>query len=459
MTRRPGYTEGPVGRLMVGSAFPMLAGTLSISGYNIVDTYFVGQLGRIPLAAMGYTFPVVMFIGCIYHGLGGGATTPVAQYLGGDRRRDAARIVSSAVILVILAGILIGTLGLLSVDLLFPRLGATPQVMPDIRRYMLIWYLGSTVNALSMMGNHLLISGGTPRLAGMMMLVGMGLNALFDPVFISGWGIIPGMGVAGAAFATVVAQTIALALLFLILHFRLHLIAAPWRIPWVRLVAAWRVIARYGIPAMLGMVLNPIGMGVVTFAVSRTGGDLAVAATNAAGRLEGIAFIFPMSLGMTLLPMVAQNFGAKRFDRINECRRFAMRFAGIFLAAMSVVYFVFAREFAALFVKDSEVVAMMARYLRVIVWGFAAIEIHRYSTFFFTGTGHPLAAAVLNLTRVVAFMVPLALTAMAFHSLNGVFAARLVADLASGTIGCLLAARLTHRFVASPSSNGEEVHP
>ena len=456
MTRRPGYTEGPVGRLMIASAFPMLAGTLSISGYNIVDTYFVGQLGRIPLAAMGYTFPVVMFIGCIYHGLGGGATTPVAQYLGAERRADAARIVSSATLLVLLAGLLIGVGGILSIDLLFPRLGATPQVMPDIRRYMTIWYLGSTVNALSMIGNHLLISGGTPRLAGTMMLAGMGLNALLDPLFISGFGFIPPLGVAGAALATVVAQGIALAALFVILHFKLHLIASPWSLTRSRLLAAWRVIARYGIPATLGMVLNPIGMAVVTFAVSRTGGDLAVAATNAAGRLEGVAFIFPMSLGMTLLPMIAQNFGAKRPDRINECRRFAMRFAAIFLAVMSIVYFTFAREFAALFVKDPEVAEMMARYLRIIVWGFAAIEIHRYSTFFFTGTGHPFAAAVLNLARVVVFMVPLTLAAMAVGTLNGIFAARLIADLASGTIGCVLAARLTHRLVAGTPAGGEK---
>jgi len=448
MSLRPGYTEGPVGRLMLHSALPMLAGTLSISGYNLVDTYFVGQLGRDPLAAMGYTFPVAMFIGCIYHGLGGGATTPVAQYLGAGRRDTAARVVGSAVLLVLLAGLLIGIAGILSIGVLFPMLGATPQVMPLVRQYMVVWYLGSTVNALSMIGNHLLISGGTPRLAGIMMMTGMGLNALFDPIFISGFGVFPGFGIAGAALATVLAQGISLAALFWILHFKLRLVAAPWRIPRVRMFAAWRVIARYGIPATLGMVLNPIGMAVVTFAVASTGGDLAVAATSAAGRLEGIAFIFPMSLGMTLLPMVAQNFGAKRCDRIDECRRFAMRFAGIFLALMSLVYFLFARELAALFVRDLEVVEMMARYLRIVVWGFGAIEIHRYSTFFFTGTGHPFASAVLNLARVIAFMVPLTLLAMHFRSLEGVFAARLVADLVSGTIGSLLAARLTSRLAS-----------
>ncbi|MBR3942628.1 MAG: MATE family efflux transporter, partial [Clostridia bacterium] len=68
---------------MLKTAFGMLAGTLAMSGYNIVDTYFVGKLGKVPLAAMGFTFPVVMLIGCLFHGLGTGVMTTCAQALGG----------------------------------------------------------------------------------------------------------------------------------------------------------------------------------------------------------------------------------------------------------------------------------------------------------------------------------------------------------------------------------------
>ncbi len=447
-----GYTRGPIGRVMVSTAFSMLAGTLAISGYNIVDTYFVARLGKLPLAAMGFTFPVVMLVGCVYNGLGGGVMTPVAQLLGGGRREQAARMVTSGALLITLTGVLMGVAGCLSLDFIFIRLGATPEVLPMVRSYMVIWYLGSLTGALAMSGNHLLVAAGAPKTAGLMMMGGMVLNAVLDPFFIFGWWFFPELGIAGAALATVVSQLISLLALAAILHWRLRLIAPFSAIPYPRLFRAWRVIARYGIPAMLGMVLNPVGMAVVTKAVAVTGGDTAVAATAAAGRLEAVAFIFPMSLGMSLLPMVGQNYGARAYDRIDRCRRFSMRFAGGFLLLMSVVYYVLAEPLSRVFSSDPEVVATMVRYVRITTWGFAFIEIHRYSTFFFTGSGHPTAAAALNVLRIIGFMVPLTLLALWQDSLDGVFYARLAADMAAGIIGCTLAKLLTRHLLRRTES-------
>jgi Na+-driven multidrug efflux pump len=89
----------------------------------------------------------------------------------------------------------------------------------------------------------------------------------------------------------------------------------------------------------------------------------------------------------------------------------------------------------------------MAHYLRVITWGFAFIEIHRYSSFFFTGTGKAKSGAALNIMRVAGFMVPLTLIALCFNSLEGIFSARLAADVLAGTVGCVLSMRLTKRLV------------
>lgn len=446
---RPTYTRGSIARVMFSTALSMVPGTLAISGYNIVDTYFVGKLGTDELAAMGFTFPVVMMVGCVYHGLGGGVMTPVAQLLGGGRRDQAARMVTSGILLFTLIGLTISFAGVALIDPVFQRLGAKAELMPMIRQYMKIWYWGSLSVALGGAGTHLLVSAGTPRIGGVMMMAGLGLNAVLDPLFIFGWGVIPRGGIAGAAVATVVAQVTALALVAAILHFKLHLIAPLSALfPYPRVLNAWKTIFRYGIPAILGMILNPAGMAVITRAVAATGGKVAVAAVSAAGRLEAVAFIFPMSLGMSLLPIIGQNFGAKRFDRIDECRRISMRFAFGFLAVMAVAYFCCAPLGATLFSKDAEVRRLMAHFLRVIAWGFPFIEIHRYSTFYFTGVGRAKSGAALNILRVVGFMVPLTVTAWLFGSLEGVFFARLAADVLAGTIGCMLAKRLIGRMLA-----------
>ena len=451
MSERPAYTRGSIAKVMFSTALSMVPGTLAISGYNLVDTYFVGKLGTDPLAAMGYTFPVVMIVGCIYHGLGGGVMTPVAQLLGGGRRDQAARMVTSGIVLFTLIGLTLSLAGIALTDPIFRLQDAKPELMPMIRQYMTIWFLGSLSVALGGAGTHLLVSAGAPRIGGLMMLFGLGLNAVLDPLFIFGWRFVPRMGISGAAIATVVAQVIALALVTAILHFKLHLIAPLSALtPYPRVLNAWKTIFRYGIPAILGMVLNPAGMAVITYSVSVTGGKSAVAAVSAAGRLEAVAFIFPMSLGMSLLPIIGQNFGAKRFDRIDLCRRISMRFAFVYLLFMSALYFCLAPLMAQLFAENQppEVLRLMAHYLRVIAWGFPFIEIHRYSTFYFTGVGRAKSGAALNIMRVVGFMVPLSLAALCFRSLDGIFSARLAADVLAGTIGCILAKRLIGRLMA-----------
>ena len=438
------YIDGPIGSTMLRTACSMLAGTLAISGYNIADTWFVSSLGTDQLAAMGFTFPVIMLIGCVYRGLCVGVMTPTAHSLGGGRRPEAARLVTSGLMLMMLASLAIGTAGALTIEPTFRLCGAGSNVMTYVVQYMLIWYFGSFTGTLGMAGNDLLIAAGDSFTASMLMLFGLGLNVLLDPLFIFGWCGFPVMGIAGAALATVISQAVCGIVALRLLYSRHRLIASP-RIPRDTLGKAWKTIIRFAVPATLGMLLMPIGSAVITRIVASFG-DAAVAATAAASRLEVVAFIFPMALGIALMPMVAQNYGARRFDRINQCRRFAMRFAGGFLLTMAVIYFFAAPYVVGWFSKDPEVQRIMILYLRIVSFGFAAVEIHRFSGFFFTGCGRPAAAAILNALRVVVFLVPFSLLALWAGSLVLVFWARLAADLLAGGIACYAARRMTRNL-------------
>ena len=148
------YIDGPIGSTMLRTACSMLAGTLAISGYNIADTWFVSSLGTDQLAAMGFTFPVIMLIGCVYLGLCVGVMTPTAHSLGGGRRPEAARLVTSGLMLMMLASLAIGTAGALTIEPTFRLCGAGSNVMTYIVQYMLIWYFGSFTGTLGMAGNE-----------------------------------------------------------------------------------------------------------------------------------------------------------------------------------------------------------------------------------------------------------------------------------------------------------------
>ncbi|MFA7232370.1 MAG: MATE family efflux transporter, partial [Victivallaceae bacterium] len=427
-----------------------IAGTLAISGYNIADTYFVGQLpGAEPLAAMGFTFPVIMLVGCVFHGLSAGVMTTAAQAIGGQKRNKAAKLISSGLLLVFILSILIATIGMSTTNHVFSLFGASGETLMLTKGYMNIWYFGCATAALSMTGNSLLISVGKVKTASSLMVMGMLINVVLDPAFIFGFGSIPAMGIRGAAVATIISQ-MATALSILWILCRQQKLLRFEKIPWRQLKRAWGIMVVYAVPASIGMLMMPIGSAIIT-RVTAEFGDVAVAATAAAGRLEMVAFVFPMALGIGLMPMIGQNFGARLYERIRMCRRFSMRFAFCFLAFMAVIYFIFADVMVRHFSHDKNVQEIMAMAMRIIPWGFGMIEVHRYAGFFFIGCGRPAVAAWLNGLRIIGLMIPFSLLALYFHSLAGLFWARLAADVIAGTVGFLLARRMTERL----PQNGE----
>ena len=454
------YTRGSIQGTMLKTGFAMLAGTLAMSGYNIADTYFVGQLGKSPLAARGFTFPVIMLIGCLFRGLASGVMTTAAQALGSGRKNKATRLVTSGILLIFLVSIVLALLGMASSEWIFEQFGATGETLELVKGYMNIWYFGCATASLSMTGNDLLIAAGDSKVASGMMIVGMFINVIFDPIFIFGFGPVPAMGIRGAALATIGSQFVATVVVLYVLYKR-HGLLRFERIPWRQLKSSWKLVIRFAVPASLGMLMMPIGSTIIT-RITAAFGDTAVAATAAAGRLEMVAFIFPMALGIPLLSMVGQNYGARLYDRIRACRRFAMRFAFLFLLGMAVIYFFAAPVLVRFFSPDQDVQQIMTLCMYIIPWGFGMIEIHRYSGFFFTGCGKPAVAAWLNALRIIGLMIPLSLLALYLHSLVALFAARLAADVLAGGIGYLLARHMVNHLPAdgvAPQQNAAQMKP
>lgn len=445
------YTQGPIAKSMIKTALAMIPATLALSGYNLVDAYFVGRMvgktaADAPMAAMGFTLPVVMLIGCLFHGLGIGVSAPAAQALGGNKLERAAKGSSSGVLMIMLVSILTAIIGMSCVKSVFSSFGAQGEVLELVIEYMDIWYFGCFTASIAMAGHGLLISVGDNRMASTLMMTGMIINALLDPLFIFGWGFFPALGIRGAALATIFAQATGGSISMYILWRKHHLIRFR-KIPLAELRNYWIVTLRYAIPASLGMLMMPVGMTVIT-RLTATFGTAAMAGCTAAGRLETIAFVIPMSLGMTLTPFIAQNYGARRYDRIREGLIFAFKFAFVFLFASAVLFALLARFIAPHFCNSAEAQDVMAKCIMISVWGLSGVEIHRFAGFSYTGCGRPAAAAMLNGMRFLLFLIPFSLIAWYFRSLNGLFVARLAADVLSGVVGAFLALRTINALIA-----------
>ncbi len=423
--------ESTVKRTLFKMAYPMLAGTVAMNTYNLADTYFVSQLGTKPLAAMGFTFPVVMFLTFIAGGIGTGVTTLTSHALGKLDREGASRIVTHGVILIAALSATLAVTGFLTVEHVFSILGAEGDVLPLIRSYMNTWYSGAVFMAFPMMGNGILISLGDSKSASRFMMFGALLNCLLDPLFIFGFGL----GIWGAALATVIAQacsSVWLYYLFTKKHKILHLDDPELRL----FPASFRKITGFAVPGSISMMLMPLSAGVITALISRHGVE-AVAGASAASRIEMFAFVIPMALGMSLVPFVSQNFGAGRIDRIAEAKRLSVNFAFLYGIGIAVVFFLTAPYIAGLFTGDPEVEKIFIIYVKTISFGYGMMEIHRYCGFFLTGIHKPVFSTVLNAYRIIVLLIPLSYIGSSVYGIRGIFFGRLTTDIIAGATGLI----------------------
>ena len=171
------YTQGNIAQKLLLTAVAMLASTLAMSGYNMADTFFVGQIGgEEPLAAMGYTFPVVMLICCIFHGFGGGCMTTMAQALGRGDMEEASRIVTTGLQILVMLSVALAAIGVMSADLVFGLMGAKGNTLALVKSYMNVWFMGCLTCSLALECNKILIAAGRPRISSGMNMLGMLIN-------------------------------------------------------------------------------------------------------------------------------------------------------------------------------------------------------------------------------------------------------------------------------------------
>ncbi len=415
-------------------ALPMLAGTIAINTYNLVDTYFVAKLGTIQLAAMGFTFPVAMFLNFITGGIGTGITTLASHAMGRTDRADTSNIITNGILLLFILSLVLMVVGFLSINQIFKMLGADEHVLPYIKLYMNIWYAGIIFMAFPMMGNGLLISLGDSKSASLFMASGAVLNCILDPIMIFGWLGFPALGIRGAALATIISHFVSCVWLFYLLIKKYSLL--KFKLDINQFFISCRSIFKFAIPASISMILMPVSAGVITALISRYGTE-AVAAVSAAGRLEMFAFVIPMALGMSLIPFVSQNSGARRFDRIYEAKSYSMKFAFIYGIAIAIIFFMAAPYFAAIFTKDKKVFEIFILYTRIVAFGYGMMEIHRYCGFFLTGIHKPVSSTILNIVRIIILLIPLSYLGHKYFGIKGIFFARLFTDASSGIIGFL----------------------
>jgi putative MATE family efflux protein len=432
---RPNMLSDNVASALFRLVLPMIPGTLSIVLFNLADTYFVGQLGAQQLAAMSFSFPVVLISGGLAMGLGIGTSTFVSQSLGrGDK--DEARVLSSRAHLLVFGLVLVlSMIGLATIDPLFTSMGATETTLPLIRTYMTIWFLGLPFVLLPMVGMNVLQASGDTKTPGLVLTLAVMLNIGLDPLLIFGIGPFPELGIAGAAWATVIARASSLIIVGAVIIGREKMLT--WRLgPIGEILSSWRGILFVGIPAAAANIFLPISIGILTRLISEFGTE-AVAGFGAASRIESFALVFTLALSMILTPFVGQNHGAAKPRRVLSAHRVAALFSLAWGAMVLIVFLLASRPIAAAFNDDPAVVSVTSQYLTILGVSYGFLGIVNLTAAAFNGLRKPMSAAGVAALRLFALYVPLAIAGRALLGLPGIFWGAALGNVISGVIAYL----------------------
>jgi putative MATE family efflux protein len=290
--------EGQIFAVLARMTGQMLVGILGMVAFNLVDTWFVGQLGSRELAAMAFTFPVIMVVGGLTMGISVGAAAVVSRAVGEEDRQKVRRLTTDSLILACIVVLVVIVGGFLSMESLFRAMGANEDTLPLILEYMKIWYGGALFVVVPMVGNSAIRGAGDAATPARVMMIAFMINLILDPILIFGIGPFPRMELAGAAIATVIARAAALVVSVRVLAFRDRMLTLNW--PGTReILTSWGQILHIGLPNAATNLVLPLGIGLVTRLISRFG-EKAVGAFGAASRVDMFAMTLVMALASVL---------------------------------------------------------------------------------------------------------------------------------------------------------------
>lgn len=424
--------DGPINPILIKLTIPMLFGILGMVVFNLVDTIYIGRLGTAELAAISFTFPVVMVVTSIGLGIGVGASSLISFAIGEGNHRKVQRITSDSLVLALILVSIFVSIGLFTIDPLFTTLGATPEVLPLIRDYMEVWYLGVPFVVVPMVGNNALRARGDMKTPAGIMLFIVAVNIILDPLLIFGLGPFPELGLRGAAIATVFARALSLIMGLYVLHFRNNMLT--FQSPGItEVISSWKSLLSIALPAAGAKIIVPIAIGIVTHLLASYG-PAAVAGYGAASRAEFFLLAVVMALSSVLNPFVGQNIGANKVDRAKEALNKGMRFALLWGIGSFALLYVIARPIAHLFSTEQVVIENIILYLHIVPIGYAARGVFDIVANVLNVLRQPLYSAGLIFIQMIILIVPLIYIGANLWGVKGIFFGLVTANIIAGVI-------------------------
>ena len=379
--------------------------------YNIVDQIFVGQgVGITGMAAINIAFPLSILVNAVSLLLGDGCAANVSLCLGRREQENANKIFGQAVTWIVASGIALAFICGIFAPHIVTLFGTTNTAYGESLAYMRVIAIGIPFQLICPAFTAMIRADGSPQYTMKCMMVGAVVNIILDPVFIFGLK----MGVVGAGIATVIGEMAAGTLCLLYLR-RLQSVQLEkgalrptWPVLKMILQLGFPSLLTQGLTALVQIVLNNLMR--VYGEASIYGSDMALSVYGMMMKVYQLAHSMFVGVSSAIQPINGYNFGAKNYQRVRQAYRLATGIAVVISAVWWLVYMVFSRQIAGLFVADNQLYFDCTQHcFRLYMMAFFLYGVHITTGSFFQGIGKPTRSLLIPLIRQGVLLIPLAL--------------------------------------------------
>ena len=386
-------------KLIKKLALPAMIGTLFQTLYNIVDTFFAGKISAEALSALSKSFPVYFIIIATSIGVTVAGTSLIGNSIGEKNEKNSLFYFSHIIYFGILISIIITFIGLnFSVDI-FKLMGSSEYVTNLGLQYTNIIFSGSILFILVVAINSLLHAEGDTKTYRNVLILSFIINIILNPILIFGFLFIPALGMKGIGISTLIAQSVALIIvLFKVLrNERIKKLTKEFLVP---KLYYFKNIFFQSMPIIVSICGYSIAAGII-FTYVGLSGEYATAGYGVGTRIEQVVLLPILGINTAIITIIAQNFGARNFERVKEAYFGAIKYALIIMLFCSVTVFIFSNYITSVFSNDPTVIEYGGKYLQISAFVLTAYPIFFLSNGFFMALKKSEYAMISNFFRNV----------------------------------------------------------
>ncbi len=401
------YTEGRILNSLISLALPIIFANILQTTYQLIDTFWLGRLGANAVAAVSLSFPVLFLVLSLGTGLTLAGTVMVSNYKGAENQKMVDFSSSQSVFLIFIISGLLAVLSYFSAEPLMSIIGAGPEIYDDSVAYFKVSSFGFIFLFMFFIFQSLMRGIGNVMLPVYIILITVFLNLVLDPLFIYGYGPIPGYGVAGAAWASVITQGISAVIGIAILLRGKHGIKISFSSMYPDMKSL-RKIFKLGFPASVEQSTRALGMTMMIIIVTSFGSEI-VAAYGIGARILSLIVIPALGLGIATTSLVGQNIGARKIKRAEQVANLSNKIAFFGLTGLGIILFIVAEPLTAFFIpNDPDVIRDGALFIKIMAPSFGLLGVQQVMNGTFNGAGFTKASMLISIMSLWVVRFPLA---------------------------------------------------